>query len=300
MTDTTPQVGAVPGNWVYNGITPVRTLSEPGWPDLPARQVVNFTDAEPTVLTSGVIYHVWGGAGLEIGSYWGPVTFETAQEFYAGDAVMLSWTNGMYLAEIDLAGTVFAQTGLRVWRGGCSTQPAEDTAGNAIEGYYLPGGAPQVYLAQSLFGTSNGPTAWNASGDGTSTAGPSGPTLASEVAPATADPCADLAAVVERLVALLRRAADAADAGGVRSDGRRRQAERLDKAAQALRQSAPGSSGPDEERARLVAASLLGTARHVEGTFPSKAHSAEAETLLDELVRLAYACSVEAGPPPPV
>ncbi|MDQ4096273.1 MAG: hypothetical protein M3144_00160, partial [Actinomycetota bacterium] len=289
-----PQPGAVPGQFVFNGLPPI-PVSAPGWPTLPASQAVNFTPpATPIRLTSGVIYTVWGGATVEVGEYWSPITFETADEFYGQDAVKLSWDTGQNLARLDVdSALVLPQSeGLPVWSGGCSRQTAEDREGNELPGYYLPGGGPQYYIDSSLLAITSGPTAWEPPAPG-----PAPPESADGAAEPTAEdrPSRLLEAVLQ-LTGLVGTMADEAEERARRSDHLRRQASRLERSGRALQTEIAQLSGGGTSTPRLhvLAASLIGIGRHVQPRLSWTRSSLEAQAAVDSVVRLAYAATVEA------
>lgn len=256
----TPQPGAVAGEFVYNGLPP-EAVSAPGWPDLPASQAVNFVTATPVRLSDEVIYTVWGGATVEVGQYWSPITFETADDFYGRDAVKLSWDTGQYLAQLQLPSVLLAGDGegLPVWTGACSRQTAEDTDGNPLSGWYLPGGGPQFYIDHSLFRVGSGPTAWNAPAP----------------APPAPTPPADLRDAGARLAAVLHRLADGAAGREGRDVVLRRHAVLVEAAVGRL-------------PAREAAASLLGIGRHVQHPDLGPAEARAVAAASEDVVRLAH------------
>lgn len=284
-----PQPGAVPGPFVSNG------LQEPpdppaGWPSLPASQAVNFTSATPITLgPSTVLYRVYGGATAEAGRYWSPVVFSTADAFYGGDAVELSWDSGLYLATMAL-GLSMAGESLPVWYGPCATQPADDTEGNILPGYHLPGGQEQYWIPD-LASVATSPTAWN---QGDSPTHPElfrpAPVPAEATTAPGAAPYLEIADLLDQLVVLLGHADAEAKAPHLSVPHLEAQAAVLNRRRMALLESIRGL--PEEQArtdARTVLAALLGIGRYVEPPGPWSRHSRDIQAVVDSLVARVFA-----------
>lgn len=218
--DFWPQPGAVLGPYVFNGLTGEQ-VGPSGWPTLPASEAANFTQANPVLLPPGtVLYRVWGGPSMEIGDYWSPITFETADGFYGEDAVELSWNAGTNLLTMTLGAfsIIPGEQGIPVWSGPCSQQPADDLAGHPLPTrlFHLPGGGEQYYVDPTLGTVNNSGTSWN---QGLERARVPSPILApiprEYLATPETRPYAELAQLVGELVVLLTRTARQEEARGL-------------------------------------------------------------------------------------
>jgi hypothetical protein len=131
---------------------PRQTLTEPGWPDLPAAEAPNFDSAQAVTLSPGTkIYRIIDPDSRAAGSYWAeklPINREVWRHDYA---VKNDWnTNGWFVEY-----TVPQGSGLRVWKG--------KTAGQDLKGsdYHLPGGADQIWMPpQTVVPSPPKPTRW--------------------------------------------------------------------------------------------------------------------------------------------
>ncbi len=132
---TVEHLGAVPGD-ARPGL-PAKKITQPGWPDLPARQAVNFENAEPVTLEPGTkIYRIIDDDANPAGGYWSYSLPESKAEWRAEYAVKEEWNdNGKYV-EYEVA----EGEELKVWSG--------TTAGQNLEGInsHLPGGAEQIWM----------------------------------------------------------------------------------------------------------------------------------------------------------
>ncbi|HEX2047334.1 MAG TPA: hypothetical protein VHF27_06185 [Acidimicrobiales bacterium] len=295
-----PQPGAVAGVQPINGLPPDSIDGPPGWPTLQAKDAVNFTNAEAVLLDSGSIVRVWGGSASEFGQYWNPPPgFSQEDDFYGQDAVELSWNSGLFQVDLAVGGPLLdvveteQGTGLPVWYGGVATQPAEDTDGDDLPGFYLPGGAEQYFVDYSLFNFTNGSTPWNHPRKGDEVGSDqSVPGPASGDAPVTGEGAEyrELAALVARLAAALHGIAGEADRRGVRSEPVHRQAERLERVATRLDSHSRDLPDPEaESQLKALASGLIGISRHVDVHFPWSGHAADATALVDAIVRRAHA-----------
>jgi hypothetical protein len=286
-----PQPGAVPGQFVSNGLQEPPD-PPPGWPPLPTSQAVNFTSATPIYLdTSTVLYRVFGGATAEAGRYWSPIAFQSADAFYGGDAVELSWDSGLYLATMVLGPDTAGET-LPVWYGPCATQPADDMDGNILPGYYLPGGQEQYWIPD-LATVITGPTAWNQDVGQPDPASfsPAPAPAESAMAPGAA-PYLEIADLLAQLVVLLGRADTEARALHLSLPHLEAQAIVVNKRREALLENV--RRFPDEhahEAAATIVASLVGLGRHIEafGQWSHPGHWGAIQMIVENIVGRAHA-----------
>lgn len=297
--ESVPQPGAMKGQQPSNGLPYVDRQGPTGWPTLPGRHAVNFTSAEAVLLTSGTIVRVWGGPAGQFGQYWNPPSeFSTKDAFYGQDAVMLSWNNGTFQVDVQVGSGLLQAVeteegvGLPVWYGGVATQPADDTAGNPLPGYYLPGGQQpgQYFVDYSLFDFTSKSTPWNNPKPDGSEASDRVPGLKTDSAPlpgavsGAAAGYADLGQLCGRLAALLLGIVPEAEQRGIRLEPLQLQAERLRNIASTLQAHLRNLPDLDAEaHLDVVASGLVGIARYVDFHNWSR-RASEVNGLLDAIV----------------
>ena len=124
------QDGTVKTSGPEGGRLPENTLSQEGFPDLPAEQAPNFQSAQPVNLPPGTtLYQVAGDGSSGEGSLWSPGVAGDEESWRNSSATKPKWNNGGKV----VAHTV-QQEGLKAWAGPASSQGG------------LGGGAMQVYV----------------------------------------------------------------------------------------------------------------------------------------------------------
>jgi hypothetical protein len=134
--------GVQKANYTSNGLTVGK--SNPSWNnpdlDLPLSEAKNFTDAAAKDLPEGTkIYRVTGGNPY--GAYWTKQVPNDVGDVIGGTAVRPEWNSfeKFYVFTVPSGG-------LKVWEGGTARQRVAD----GVNGYILPGGAPQIFVPQVL------------------------------------------------------------------------------------------------------------------------------------------------------
>jgi hypothetical protein len=302
----------------------------PDWPTLPAEQAVNFANdgslkpvlirkAEDDVWTiedagtghkaSKRLYRVWGDwaatafdwAAWDIARYWTDEAPESEDDFYGKTAVEFHWNSGRYVAQLKNAGLI---TEIRGWSGTVAGQPAENMTpqhrptGQLLDNYHLPGGWTQYFIPTgTLPWIDDYRTPWNL-------AVPARKTVvrpALQVAPPGKGAVADgrqyeaLAILVEHLARLLEAASEEGAEFGFRNSPLTGQAATLLATGGQLR--AHAGSLPDaaaKAQSRLIAQSLVGIARYLDGYPREGSYGGEIRDAIAEVVRWAYAVGVQA------
>lgn len=141
-----------------------RDVTAAGWPDLDAKNAVNFTlGAAPYVLPKGQsLYRVYGGTASMKGAYWSPAppaAGSTEGDWRGSNAIEYSWNAGENVASYT------AQDDIHLWKGGVESQPAQDMDGAILPDYWLVGGATQFFfpfwLIKGFTPVAYGPTPWH-------------------------------------------------------------------------------------------------------------------------------------------
>lgn len=297
-----PQPGAVAEPYVTNGASPQdRHLR--GWPTLPSTAAVTFkrgtiraTRLEPS--SARPIIRIWGGSAGVAGRFWSGTNPPTKRAFYGRSAVQYSWNSAEQKAVISSLWTTTSQAPpfppIHVWAGLVANQPAQDTCGNILKGYSLPGGANQVWIPNAMPYIVTGQTPWS-SPDLQRRARVETelavrfPALVGQPRP---EHFAALAARVDQLARFL-------DALGRGLDGHaelpivQRQADELARISAQLGAATARLPDADAQQvARLLAAQLVGTARLIDDAVPLlEQHSQAASQMLDDIVDWAYRIS---------
>jgi hypothetical protein len=113
--------------------------TEPGFPALPAREAVNFSDVQPNELPPGTkLYRCYDPnwkAGSPNGGYWSLQPPASEADWRGGSAVLPQWGNsGNMIEELTLG-----PQGMKIWQGTTAPQ-------NMGGGLYMPGGDQQVWI----------------------------------------------------------------------------------------------------------------------------------------------------------
>jgi uncharacterized Zn-binding protein involved in type VI secretion len=120
--DGTIKTSAPPGTPL-----PPITLSQPGWPNLPAAQTPNFTTAQPTDVPPGTpLYRVLGTPGGATGSYWTPNPPASESQWRADNAVG-GWNAGVVMAVAQVPAN-----GLKAWMGAASPMGGQPGGGTQL------------------------------------------------------------------------------------------------------------------------------------------------------------------------
>jgi len=145
--DGTIKTSAPPGTPL-----PPITLTQPGWPNLPAAETPNFTSAQPTDVPPGTtLYRVLGSPGGAAGSYWTPSLPASESQWRADNAV------GAWNAGVVMAAAQVPAGGLKAWMGAASPNGSQTGGGTQLwtpPGSLVPGQmspapwATQAQLAQ--------------------------------------------------------------------------------------------------------------------------------------------------------
>lgn len=126
--DGTIQTSAAPG-----GRLPPNTLSQAGWPDLPADQAPNFQSAQPVNLPPNTkLYRVIGDSNAPDGSYWSLSVPADEASWRQSCAVKPKWNNDGQCVSYTVP-----QQGLKAWMGPASSQG--EFGGGAMQFYVPPG-----------------------------------------------------------------------------------------------------------------------------------------------------------------
>jgi len=297
-----PQPGAVAKPYVTNGASP-QDRHQTGWPTLPSTAAVTFKRGtirairlEPS--TARPIIRIWGGSAGVAGRFWSDTDPPTKRAFYGRSAVQYSWNSGEQKAVISSLWTTTNRAApfppIHVWAGLVANQPAQDTCGNILRGYSLPGGANQVWIPNAMPYIVTGPTPWSTSNlqrrARVETEPPVRfPTLSGQPRP---EHFAALAARVDQLARFLAALGRGLD-GHAELPILQRQAVELARISGQLR--AATARLPDKEAqqdAGLVAAQLVGTARLIDDAVPLlEQHSQAASQMLEDVVDWAYRLS---------
>ena len=138
------QDGTVKTSAPAGAALPPITLSQPGWPDLPAAQTPNFTNAQPVDLPpSTPLYRVLGNPAGATGSYWTPNVPASESQWRADNAVG-GWNSGVVMAAAQVPAT-----GLKAWMGTASPMGGQ------------PGGGTQIWTPPgSLLPQNLAPASW--------------------------------------------------------------------------------------------------------------------------------------------
>jgi uncharacterized Zn-binding protein involved in type VI secretion len=125
------QDGTIKTSGVPGGRLPPSTLSQPGWPDLPADQAPNFQSAQPVNLPPNTkLYRVIGDANAPDGCHWSLGVPADEASWRQGNAVKPKWNNdGQFVCY------TVPKEGLKAWMGPSSSQG--EFAGGAIQ-FYVP------------------------------------------------------------------------------------------------------------------------------------------------------------------
>lgn len=289
-TDPAVEPGALPGNPPPNGLPPESIQGPPAWGVLDSSVPPSFVSVQPVTLPAqSTLYRVFSyptGAdpypSWEIGSWWTPEPIPQTEAAWRGPfAVEMSWNGGQYY----VAWTV--PQDLYVWQGPTALQPGEYVNGDPASGYYLPGGAIQVYIAPAqmdIGGWLPNSSPWD-SGTQSDSSG------AVAQAPAPEQSYAGLSQQLARLSALLQTIAAEGERKGVRTSHIRVQADGVARMqARVERYQAPDAG----DHLRATTHSLTGLARHVQTYFPWSIHGSDAASLLRDIVSRAYALRVKA------
>ena len=125
LGDQTIKTSAAPG-----GRLPPVTLTQKGWPDLPAREAPNFQSAQPVDLPSGTkIFRVIDDNSNPSGSYWAPGLPGDEDTWRSECAVKPGWNSDGKMAVCTVSAG-----GMKVWMGPASSQGS------------LPGGGTQFWM----------------------------------------------------------------------------------------------------------------------------------------------------------
>lgn len=112
---------------------PPNTLSQPGWPDLPADQAPNFQSAQPVNLPPGTkLYRVIGDTNAPDGSYWSLGVHGDEASWRNDCAVKPKWNNDGQFVSYTVP-----PEGCKAWMGPASSQG--DFKGGAVQFYVPPG-----------------------------------------------------------------------------------------------------------------------------------------------------------------
>lgn len=142
---------------------PFRDVTAQGWPDLEAKNAVNFTlGAAPFVLLKGdTLYRVYGGAANIKGAYWSPsppAPGSTEGDWRGSNAIEYSWNSGANVASYT------AENDIPLWKGGVESQPAQSMDSVPLPDYWLVGGGTQFFfpfwLINNFAPVPCGPTPW--------------------------------------------------------------------------------------------------------------------------------------------
>ena len=125
LGDQTIKTSAAPG-----GRLPPVTLTQKGWPDLPAREAPNFQSAQPVDLPPGTkIFRVIDDNSNPSGSYWAPGLPADEDTWRSECAVKPGWNSDGKMAVCTVPAG-----GMKVWMGPASSQGS------------LPGGRTQFWM----------------------------------------------------------------------------------------------------------------------------------------------------------
>jgi uncharacterized Zn-binding protein involved in type VI secretion len=120
--DGTIKTSAPPGT----SLPPI-TLSQPGWPDLPAAQTPNFTTAQPTDVPPGTtLYRVLGSPGGATGSYW-TATPPASESQWRADNAVGGWNAGVVMAVAQVPAS-----GLKAWMGAAAPMGGQPGGGTQL------------------------------------------------------------------------------------------------------------------------------------------------------------------------
>ena len=127
------QDGTIKTSGPAGGRLPANTLSQLGWPDLPADQAPNFQSAQPVNLPPNTkLYRVIGDGNAPDGSYWSLGVPGDEASWRNSSAVKPKWNNdGKFVSHTVPAG------GLKAWMGPASSQGS--LGGGGIQLYVPPG-----------------------------------------------------------------------------------------------------------------------------------------------------------------
>ena len=127
----TIQTSAAPG-----GRLPPITLTQPGWPDLPAKETPNFQSVQPVTVPPGTtIYRVIDDSSNPAGGYWTPSLPADEDTWRTQCAVKPEWNSDGKVAVCKVPAG-----GLNVWMGTASSQGSLGGGGTQI---YTPPGTAQ-------------------------------------------------------------------------------------------------------------------------------------------------------------
>ena len=123
----------LPEEPLSNGL-PAKSVSKPGWPNLPAREAPNFTSAQAVNKPLGTkLYRAIDNPKSAAGSYWSDRLPESMSDWRSDYAVKPEWNqNGSYVEY-----TVTDPNGLNGWEGPAANQGS--LAGGAIQIWMPPG-----------------------------------------------------------------------------------------------------------------------------------------------------------------
>jgi len=127
------QDGTIKTSGPADGRLPPNTLSQPGWPDLPADQAPNFQWAQPVNLPPGTtLTRIIGDDNAPDGSYWSLGMPQSEQEWRDASAVKPKWNSDGKSVSYTVP-----SDGLKAWMGPASSQGS--LKGGAIQFYVPPG-----------------------------------------------------------------------------------------------------------------------------------------------------------------
>jgi hypothetical protein len=108
-------------------------VNQAGWPTLPGKQAVNFSNVEPVTLQPGTkIYRIIESQEGANGSYWARDLPTSKSQWRSDYAVSEQWNKDGQYVEYTVTEP------LQVWEGGAAPQ--------LVGTEYLPGGANQIWL----------------------------------------------------------------------------------------------------------------------------------------------------------
>jgi hypothetical protein len=166
LTSQAIEPGAIPGDPPSNGMPATAIKGPPQWGVLDASVPPSFVSIETVTLAAGTsLYQVFSNPPVgdpypswEVESWWCLDPIAPTESAWRGDfAVEVSWNGGQYAVQWILPAETYA------WQGPTALQPGEYANGEPANGYYLPGGGIQIYVALNLMNVgmwNAGPSPW--------------------------------------------------------------------------------------------------------------------------------------------